>query len=323
MKYSAADSNLALTNQRLKRLIYMSAALLLLVVTAFGGYYYWDRYVHVGDRSPLEMGATSMEAMVRENPQDVEARLALAQYYFDSGGYAEAIALSEEILGAYPDQDGALLIAGVSYAMSDQPKAAAEALGRFADRRDGAAMSGSDRMLETALYFLGESRNRMNQPDLAIDALNKALRIDRADADAMYQLGVAYGLKGEPALAAAQYQLATRFVPDFSEAYQGMIASYTALGQPAHAAYAQGMAAFCRRDFERARSELEWAIGELPYFPPAALGLGLLHEQLGDLVTAEAYLARAVALEPDDFMISNALYRVQTALGKSPQAAPP
>ena len=323
MKCSPADSNLALKNQRLKRLIYVAAALLLLVVTAFGGYYYWDRYVHVGDRSPLEMGAARMEAAVRENPQDVEARLALAQYYFDSGGYAAAIELSEEILDAYPDEDGALLIAGVSYAMSDQPKAAAEALGRFADRRAGAAMWGSDRMLETALYFLGESRNRMNQPDLAIEALNRALQIDRADADALYQLGMAYELKGAPALALAQYHKATRFVPDFSEAYQGMISSYTALGQPAHAAYARGMEGFCRRDYERARVELEWAIGELPYFPPAALGLGLVHEKMGDLTTAEAYLARALELDPDDFMISNALERVQLGLGKSSEAAAP
>ena len=44
------------------------------------------------------------------------------------------------------------------------------------------------------------------------------------------------------------------------------------------------------------------------------LGLGLAREQLGDLVSAQEYFKRALALDADNFTAYNALKRVQTAM---------
>lgn len=314
---SALLSGLGRDNNQLSRLVTLAFGLLILIVVVFGGYYYWDRYIHIGDTSPLELGVKELETIVRENPDDPEARVALAQYYFQNGAYEHAIEQSQQIIDTYPENDGALLILGVSYAHSGETQASVEPLQQFVAIRSESPMAGTDKTLETALYFLGESYVLLQRPAEAIKTLEQALEIDRTDADAMYQLGLAYSLNGEHELALEQYHNAVRFVPDFTEVYQGMIASYSDLDQPSYVAYARGMEAFALKDYETARVHLESAINDLPYFAPVALGLGLTLEQTGDLETAEVYLMRALELDSGSFMINNALNRVQLALNES------
>jgi tetratricopeptide (TPR) repeat protein len=297
-------------NQRLSRLVLIALGLLVIVTLAFTGYYYWDRYIHVGDVSPLEIGITELEAAVRENPEDPEPRLALAQYYFQSGSYSKSITQAEQILNAFPEENGALFLLGMSHYQSGEFETALEPLEQFAAIRREGQMARTDMTLETALYFLGEGYLRLGQPELAIPVLTEALEINRADADAMFQLGLAYTQTDQHELALEQYQNAVRFVPDFAEAYHGMIASYSALDKPSYVAYARGMEAFALNDFEVAQIHLENAAASLSDFAPAFLGLGLAYEQLGDLAAAREQLLYAQQLDPENFMAENALGRI-------------
>lgn len=306
-------------SRQLNRLVWLVLAAVLLVIVAFSGYYYWDRYIHLGDRSPLEIGVEHLEEMVRENPQDPQARVALAQYYFENGLYEKAIEQSQQLLAAYPDNDNALFVLGMSYIQSEQTEAAFEPLLQFAAIRRESPLARTDMVLETALYFLGQSYVETDQPDKAIELLQEALLINAADADAMYQLGLAYAMQGRHEEAVTQYEEAVRFVPNFIEAYQGMIASYGAMGMADHVTYARGMEAFSLQDYETARTHLETAAANLPDFAPAFVGLGLVQEQLGDLPGAQANFEYALELDPGNFMATHALGRVQLLLNEREQ----
>lgn len=300
--------------QRLTRMVWVALTAVLLLAVSFGGYYYFDRYVHVNDQSPIVQSTALLETTVRENPDDVEARVTLAQNYMQSGRYSDAIEQAGQVLDAFPDHHGALFVQGLAYAKAGQPDDSIEPLARLVVLRRQSPMAQTDNTLETALFFLGQSYLEVGRSDYAIDAFTEALTINRTDADALYLLGVAYAQNGQMEMALAQYQNAVRFVPDFAEAYQGMADCYHKLNQPDHLLYAEGMVAYANHNFEAARQHLESAAANLPDFVPALLGLGLTYEQLGQLDAAQSFLERAVALEPDNFLATHALGRVQHLL---------
>jgi tetratricopeptide (TPR) repeat protein len=300
------------STQNLRRAIWVVLAVLIAVVVAFVGYYVWDRYVHLGDQSPLDLSIAPLEEAVREDPQNVEARVALAEVYLSAGQAQKALEQADQVLAKYPENHGALLIAGVAHVRLGQPEAAVEPLQRFvALRRDG-PMAQADKALEAAYYFLGESYMKLNRPAEAIPVLEAALVISPADADALYQAGLAYQATGQPEAALERYHKAVRLVPDFAEAYSGMVQAYSDTGKSGYKGYAQGMEAFSLGDFKTALSHLEAATQALPEFAPAFLGLGLTYEKTGQLEAAEAAIVRALELDPHDFAAQQALGRIQS-----------
>jgi len=280
----------------------------------FGGYYYWDRYVRLGDKSPLELGIESLEQAIHEDPQNPEARVALAQHYIEQGLYQKALDQTNQVLGVYPEDEGALLVAGISYVRLKQPEAALDPLEKFVALRKEQSMAKVDTYLETAYYFLGESYMNLNRPDEAIPVLEAALTINRTDADAHYQLGLAYQANGQPEAALERYQQAVLFVPDFTEAYSGMIESYSALDQPDYVAYARGMQAFTLKEYGAAQTHLEHATQALPDFAPAFLGLALTYEKMGELEAALTAIQRTLDLSPDDFAAQQIQGRLKAAM---------
>ena len=299
----------------IKLAIWIVSAVLAAIVALFGGYYYWDRYVHLGDKSPLELDIERMEEAVRQDPQSPDARVVLAEYYVNQGMYKQALAQTDQVLGVYPENEGALLVSGIAYVRLDQPEVAVDTLERFVALRRDRPMANIDTILETATYFLGESYMKLGRPDEAIPVLEAALDISHTDADALYQLGLAYQALGRPKAALEQYRKAVRLVPDFAEVYTGMIESYSALDQSDYVAYARGMQAFCLQDYGTAQTHLTFAVEALPEFVPGYLGLGLTYERLGDLQAALTAIQRAVALDPNDLAARQALGRILAATG--------
>lgn len=314
MKRQNLISNFWTDTHLLNRIVFLTLGAVVLVVVSFGGYYYWDRYVHLGDPSPLALGVAALEEKVREDPQDPEVRVALAQYYYENGIYDKAITQAQQVLENYPKHEGALFVLGLAYTGSGNVEAAIEPLEQFVTIRREAEMASTDSLLETALYFLGENYVELHRPSEAIAILSEALVINRIDADAMYQLGLAYAMDEKPELALEQYHNAVRFVPDFFEAYSAMAESYRMLSMPSHVDYARGMETFAQGDYAQARKYLEKAVKNLPDFVPALVGMGLTYESLGDLQSAQTNLEQALLLEPDNFMASHALARVQMSL---------
>jgi len=294
--------------------VWLTLAALVTILTMFGLYYYWDRYVHLGDKSPVERDIEQMEQVIRDDPQNPDKRVALAEYYLNAGMSRDALALSEQVIDHYPDHDGALLIAGVAAARLDQPEAALEPLEQFISQRKELPMAQADPVLEAAYYFLGESYLKLNRPQESTAALETALLINPTDADALHQLGLAYQATGQPELALEKYHQAVRLVPDFTEVYGEMIVSYEALGWSDYVAYARGMQAFTAQDHELARIHLEQATKALPDFAPAFFGMGLTYEATGQLEAAQNAMKRALELNPDDFAAQQAFGRIQLTL---------
>ncbi|MGD8791215.1 MAG: tetratricopeptide repeat protein [Anaerolineae bacterium] len=304
-----------LSTLTIRRAIWITLATLLVVLVAFAGYYVWDRYIYLGNHSPVELQIASIEEAVHNNPQDAEARIVLARSYLISGQDAQALSQAEQVLNLYPDNTDALLLAGMAHVRLDQPEAALPPLERFVARRRGQPMAGVDNLLETAYYYLGESYLVLERPGEAIPVLEAALSINPVDADALYQLGLAYQANDQPKLALEPYHRAVQLVPDFAEAYHNMGQCYAALEQPDYEAYARGMEAFSHQDYAQAVLQLEKATDALPDFAPAFLGIGLAYEKMGRPEVALQAMERALELDPGDLAAQHALGRVRAALG--------
>ncbi len=303
------------TNQ-LKRIVIYAVIALALTIASFGGYYYWDRYVHLGDQSPVSKSIQELEGLVRQHPDDVELRMALAESYMADKQYDNAIEEASQVLSAQPDNDRPMFVIGVSYASQGKSEQAIDLLKKFVEIRSKSQTAKMDNALETALYYLGDSYITLGRYQDAIPALSQAVQINATDADAFYLLGTAYVKIGQHEKAIENYEEAVRFVPNFAEAYQGMAESFTALNQADYAAYARGMLAFSSGDFKTARVELEKITLALPDYAPAFIGLGLTYEELGDLQSAKTNLEHALQIDPNNFTASQALGRVQAALQK-------
>jgi len=302
------------STKTLQRIIWLVSIALVLVLLSFGGYYYWDRYVHVGDKSPLEIDIAHLEQAIREDPQNPDTRVALAEYYLTKGMYPDALEQANQVLNAFPDSQGAMLVAGIAAVRMNKPEEALEPLEKFVSLRKDNPMANTDTALETAYYFLGESYMTLNRPQDAIPVLEGALVINRTDADALYLLGQAYQATGRPEEALEQYHKAVRLVPDFTEAYTAMIEAYSALNQDDYVAYARGMQAFTLKDYQTARTHLEYATSTLPDFAPAFLGLALTYEKLDQPQEALQAVNRALDLDPTDFAAQQAYGRLQAIL---------
>jgi len=297
-------------NRFLGRLVVLMIITAFLIAAVFGVYYYADRYVFFGDKSPAELQIEELKVVVAHNPQDLEARVAMAQQYYQSGNYSRAIQEAEAVLKARPDDPAVLFLLGVAYSDVEQTDAAVATLEHLVEIRRESPMAQVDRILEAALYYLGLNYTKLNQADAAIEVLSEALEIDGADADVFYQLGLAYALKGQHAWSIDAYQKAAMFVPDFTEAYEGMAKSYKALGNSYEASYAQGMTSFSKNDFEQAQQKLEEAAEGLPVFVPVYLGLALTFEGQGEYGLAAKYVERVLQLEPDNFNAQVVLSRL-------------
>ncbi len=295
----------------LTRLILLVGSLLILVVAVFAAIYYWDRYIHLGDESPIQRSLSELEQAVRDNPNDIEARMSLAEMYLVDKQYGDAIKQASQVNNAEPTNERSLFVLGIAYASTGKFTQAIPALETFTEGRLTGPMANSDQALEAALYYLGASYIETNQSEAAIKSLNQALVINQTDADAMYKLGQAYARSNQPDQAIVQYEKAVRFVPDFQEAYQGMLEIYLTQNKIEYVNYARGMLAYSQRDLKKAQSELEASAAVLDRYAPVHLGLGLTYEAIGAAEKSIQSLNKALELDPNNFMAQQALGRVQ------------
>jgi len=303
-----------LTSRYLARALMVTGGLLVVVSLAFGGYYYWDRFRPRGGASPVERAIQAAEQAVRENPSDPDLRLTLATLYYEHRLYDRAFEETTEILRAFPENEGALLLAGMAAVRLERPEEAISLLERFIALRKDRPEANADLQLELAYYQVGAGYVELGQSQEAVEPLKAALEISPTDADALYQLGLAYHHLGQDESAVEAFRKAVRLVPGFTEAYRGMAECYRNLDQPAWLLYADGMVAFGEQHYASAREQLEAAAQRLPDEAAVWLGLGLVEEQMGDLQASRQALERARTLSPHDLAVQQAYGRVQAAL---------
>ncbi len=203
---------------RLQRLAWALLTTVIGVGLAFAGYYYWDRYVHIGDKSPLELGISELEAQVRENPSDPELRLALAEHYLRSSRFEDALQQASQVRSALPDNEQAMLMVGLAHTFLGDLEMAVPELEQFTALRRQAPTASADMALEAALYYLGENYLKLERPADALPVIRDALVINPTDADAHYLLGIAYLRTDQHQFALESFQEAIRYVPSLAVA---------------------------------------------------------------------------------------------------------
>jgi tetratricopeptide (TPR) repeat protein len=117
--------------------------------------------------------------------------------------------------------------------------------------------------------------------DLAIPALNEAVRKSPKSALAHNALGNAYNLKGDHDRAIEAYTAAIEADPQFAFGFRNRGAAYGA-----------------KREHDRAIADLDQAIAISPNFPDGYNSRGVAFESLGQIDRALSDLGKAIALEP-------------------------
>ena len=300
---------------QLTRITILTAVVLVLAIVSFGGYYYFDRF-YAKDPAQEQLTLAQAEQAVRDDPQSVEKRLALAENYMLNREFKAAIAQANQVLTAEPENQHAWLVVGVSNNLMGQPADSLEPLAKFIEARKDEENPGLDRQLQSAAYYLGDSYMQLGKPQEAIAPLEMSVNWSRTDADSMYKLGMAYSAVKEYDKAVNMFHGATAFVPDFVEAYEAMAADYDAMQNTVRANYARGMIAYSKKDYQGALTLLLQAAEGDPGFTPIFTGLGRTYEALEDLPNAKAAYEAAFKLDPNNFTAANGVERINAALKK-------
>jgi len=298
--------------QQLRRVIIALGIAVALAALAFVGIYYRDRYVApVTNLGEFDQRLAHLEAQIRQEPGNVELRVAIAQAYYTLRRYDGTVAQASEALKIEPDNQAALVLRALGYFQLDQADEASADFNHVLELNQDNQFAKSDQRLELTYYYLGVLHSQAGRYTEAQAAFQSALEINKGDADAWFQLGQASQGAGEHEAALDAYKQVVRFVPNYTEAYQAMERSYRALNQTALADYATGMVAFSVKDYQQAASLLEALIEQHPDVLEAYLGVGLSYEKLGARDKAIIALEHYLAERPDDIAARQALARVR------------
>lgn len=306
-----------LTLRRILRILIICAVALLAV---FAVVFYLGQRANSGPTIP-DRAVTAAEQAVRDDPNNVNARLGLASAYLASNRKDEALTQYRTILEAEPANRDALLASGKLAYQSKDFATARDLFGRMLKVSGGEEFSAADPQIEEAEYYFGLTELDSGNVPAAIKHLQAALRIDKTDADAWNTLAGAQVKQGDYKSAVASYQQAVRFIPSgWCEPYNGMVVAYTSLKDTAGIDYAQGMASFCDGDSKAGMESLA-KVTTGPLAVPAMLGLGLAAESQDDVAVAAGWFKKVLKADPTNITARTALARLGATAAASPSAS--
>lgn len=293
----------------LDRAIKVLALALALAVAGFAVFYTLDRQVKP---SPglVDQAIVQAEQAVRDDPGSTTARLALGDLYLEKRRFDEALAQYNAAL----EIDSKLLLAhrgrGRTYLAQQRYADAEVELQMVADALGGGEYAATDRGLEETLYFLARAQVSQQKLDAAVANLEKALKIDRTDADAWELLGSISLTQGRTADAIKAFEKTVLFVPSSPDAFAMLAQAYRSSGDDVRARYADAMVLYGRQDYDRAIAGLKAVTEERPDLAVAWTGLGFAYEGKGQKGDAAAAYQQALAADPNDFNARTGLIRL-------------
>ncbi len=305
LKHRLPDANETLLN----RLIIWSAALLVLAIAAFAAYYYLDqRGSTPAGQETMQRQLSQYEQVVRDDPNNITNRLALADAYYSLQRYNDAVPQYEAALVINAQSTLAHLGLGRAKLGAGDAPAASASLQWIIDQSQTADIAGE--VVQSAYYYLGSIALDQQKPDEAIERLTQATNIERSDSDAWYLLGTAYIQTSKLDEAVDALTKAVLFVPDFTEAYGKLAQVYDLKGARAEALYARGMMAYSLGQLQDAATQLQDAASASPTLADAYAGLGMVRETQGQRDAAMAAYQQALDLKPDHFNAKSGLARL-------------
>jgi tetratricopeptide (TPR) repeat protein len=311
MKTSVLNPQLA-DDHQLTAWIRRLALVLVVGTSAFAAVYLFDRW-RPSPPPILDQRLAGLEEAVRANPSDITVRGQLADAYVEKGLFAEAIAQYDAILAAGKEEYLAHFGRGAAYLGLGELDRAARDYQAVIDIGKGGEMANVDPRLQAAYYNLGSIAMQQGKAEEAAGFLEKALTMNRADADAMYLLGTAYAAVGRAEDAITVLRAAVVFVPvGWAEPYVALADAYTKSGQAALADWAQAMADLGAGKVDVPEQALK-SLTEGEAALDAAIGLGYLYESRGNPAAAATWYTRALELDPKSTAAGMGLGRVAGA----------
>ncbi len=308
------------SEQKLRRILRTLIICAVALLAVFAVVFYLGQRASSGPTIP-DRAVTAAEQAVRDDPNNVNARLSLASAYLASDRKDEALVQYRTILEADPKNRDALLAAGKLAYQSKDYASARDLLGQMLKVSGGEEFSAADPQIEEAQYYFGLTELDAGDVPAAITHLQAALRIDKTDADAWNKLGGAQAQQGDYKAAVASYQQAVRFIPSgWCEPYNGMVVAYKSLNDTAGIDYAQGMASFCDGDSKAGMESLA-KVTTGPLAVPAMLGLGLAAEAQDDVAVATEWFKKVLKVDPTNITARTALARLGATAAASPSAS--
>ena len=258
-------------------LLRLGALVLAIGVGTFGFIYYQDQHVDAGP-SLIGRQTQTAETAVRKAPNNIAARLALAASYTSDKQLDDALAQYDIILKADKGNRAGLLGRGAVLMSKGDLTAATAAYHQVTGVATKGEFAGADPQLQEAHYFLGSIAVTQGKTREALTELQAALKIEPTDSDALYLLGVTRLRDGTPQLAVDALKRALLFVPTgWCEPYTQLALAQGKLGLAAQATYAGAMADFCHKKPVQAKTRLKTLIRG-PEAVDALLGLALIAE---------------------------------------------
>jgi tetratricopeptide (TPR) repeat protein len=262
---------------------------------------------------------------LRRRPDDVPARLRLAELLRECGDHAGAARQWRTLIQLVPGV--ASWHASLGDALRDQGE-----LEQAAQQAEQALRI--DPELATAHFSLGSVLDRQGKLEKAAASYSQALRLRPNYAEAHNNLGLVLTRRGEIQQAMAHYSEALRIKPDFAEAHNNLGVAYSKLGQTRQAIAHFSAALEIKPDFAQAHYDLGSSLADLgqtpeairhyeqalqaqPTYAEAHFGLAAAMASMGQIQPAIAHYREAVRINPGYAEAHNNLGAALARLGQA------
>ncbi len=293
-----------------------------------------------------EKAVKILEEAYKLDRTNAELAFFLGETYFNEGESERAAAMLRQVLAKEPRHFEALVYAGVLESDAGRPERALELLKTAVSVKPdaflpyfavGALLALSGQLPKAEAYLkqaLGVEENAQAYSLLgaiayergrlaeAIDALQKAVRLDPEDEEALYQLGLCYLDRGWTQKAAEKFRAALELNPnriEYQEATKLLLPSGSrALPKVTGEAgrLARRAEAAARRDPVKALALYRRALAQDPENPTLLISMALLCSATGRTSEAVATTRRILSRQPGE-MVAAAAYATQLEALKS------
>lgn len=245
-----------LTEERLKKGIWITGVLIVVVVALLFGYWYWLNRPATGPSQILQKSITEKEQQVKKQPNSKSAHLELAQLYLQAKRFDDAIDECKAVLKMSPEDSLAYTFLGIAYEAKGNTRTAIDYYNKAINKSESSQMKGLNPAFTESVFRLGRIYMNQKKYDKAIELFTKSVQYNSIDSDARYNLGVAYLRSGKYDQAIEQLTVATRYVPDYYEAQYALGQAYEKKGDKEDAIKQYKLTLKYKSDYQPAKDAL-------------------------------------------------------------------
>jgi len=213
-----------------------AVAVVVLILGGYLGYSVWSSRESVVSSTPAARAIKELEATVRTRPNDVDARMRLAQAYTVAGRDKDAVTQYKAVLTVNEEFVPAISGLGFIALKQEQYKTGEGYYRKIIELLEGNVPLGGEDTLETAYFYLGSALYEQKEYEDAASYFKEALRLRRDASDTHYALAVCYRELGSDDAYRESLENALLFDPSMPEANFDLGVILSAEGDTASAA---------------------------------------------------------------------------------------